>query len=516
MNPHTLAPLALGMAAFILCPGLRLDPAAHLVAAEATSTTVSWSETSPNARVNKSLLKYLNLASVFQNMEDPTNPRWEITDDFIKFYGINSNQTAALSQVLSNAHHKLRRVEGDHLIEMPQPANLGRYQAPKTLKVVDQASFELTNYSEPLQKLKNEVQQQISQSIGPSLATEFWRQAAILSRAFNKYEPIAPNRPPQAEQTTHTIRLIEFNGRLSVDRVRVTRNWDPTGKSRGESSDGGPYFPTEDPFCPVSLATKLKAWRHAIQDYTSTNHVGPEQPLQGISRERSMRLAGGNRTPSFPSSNQPTRWNEKVDFIEIPKEALPLLNLPTLRDHALTPEVITLFSLSNAQATDVNKLYNQLRTRFETVERSHMTLTDAEKRKFLLKAFPDDANGLQVEWKSKLATLVGESRAKWLHTLILNQRVGPNNLAYSFEDMEDGFDAPRLWSTWLLRGTEELELELEDRPNDPTGPRVRFKLPRKGPQNNPAAFMRSRPQPVEIPKVIHLFNPEVFNHQKSL
>ena len=516
MNSRNLAQLGFGLAAFVLCQSLRLDPQSSLAAAEANAITNSWSESSPNARVGKSLLKHLTLVSVFQNLEDPTQPRWEMTDDFIRFYGLNPNQTFALSQILSNAQHKLRRIEGDHLVEMKEPANLGRYRSPETLKVRDQVSFELRNYSEPLLNLQNEIRRQLSEALGPTLATEFWRQAPPLVRGFGKYEPFIPNQPPQAEQTTHTIRLIEFNGRLSVDRVRVTRHWDPSGKSHGESTDGGPYFPSEDPFCPIPFASKLKGWRVAIQDYTRTNHVAPEKPIEGISRERSMKLALGSRAPSTPAGNNPKRWEDKTDFIEIPKEALPLLNLPTIRDHALTPELITVLDLSQAQASAVNALYNQLRKRFEALEKSQMTPIDPDKRKFLLKAFPDAANGLQVEWKSTLATLVGENRAKWLHTLILNQRLGPNNLPYSLEDIEDGVDAPHRWSSWLLRGTDDIELQVEDGPNIPNGPRVRFKLRNVGPPNTPAAAMRARPQPVETQKVIHLFNPEVFDLHKSL
>jgi hypothetical protein len=121
-------------------------------------------------------------------------------------------------------------------------------------------------------------------------------------------------------------------------------------------------------------------------------------------------------------SSSASAWDDKSPFVDLPKSIIKSLRIAGLApDGGISAEAVTLFGLKPEEEKAVRALYDQMKLRFEQVERANFARTEPGKNSFVIRAFPEQATALQQEWTEKLKELVGKNRGELLDDSIRTQ-----------------------------------------------------------------------------------------------
>jgi hypothetical protein len=109
------------------------------------------------------------------------------------------------------------------------------------------------------------------------------------------------------------------------------------------------------------------------------------------------------------------RWDNQSPFVDLPKSLIKSLQIAGLApEGGLSPEAVTLFGLNPEEEKAISALYDQIRLRFEQMEREHFSRVEPGKNSFVVRAFPEKSAALRREWTEKLQDLVGQGRGELL------------------------------------------------------------------------------------------------------
>lgn len=445
-----------------------------------------WIEASDTARIPKGLLPHLQFDAQ-EYASGPGVPWSSVSAIFVQIYHLRDEETKALNNALRKLQRDRRFEEGRHMQPLEGETKFGTYRSPEGLLVLAQRSFQLSPYSDDLVPIDEAFNAEIVRALGKERAERFRGHS--------------PSRlPPGAkvieETTTITFRLIEFEGKRSVDRVKVY--------PQGRGHDGGPFFEEEDEFAPESLRPLLRQWRANAVEFSRTTGVGV-----GKANVAGSLADGRASVDAKPSLDQriDAGWDEKVPYVDIPKSLIPRLGLTGSHEGGISPEVVLLFGLSTDDVNAVMALFNQLKIRFEALEATQLERSNAGAGRFILHRFADLAQPLRTEWTAKLETLVGKSRAKLLDSCM--RSMPPESLTRMLL-LGRGPD-PMLrmsgWPVWLNRGEKEVSFDVRLG----QGPDERFSLEFKILEGEGAGRGSVGGPMTAFPEAFkHLFHPEVF------
>jgi hypothetical protein len=438
-----------------------------------------WVEDSKYARVTKTLLRELSIPSV--TITNHETIQFVLTDEFINAFKLMPSEIDQVSRALTNALHEYRTVEGKHFEPTDQPANFGAPGGRGGPAPGEKFNFRLIPFPEEAAAIRQRLEAAVLSSLGEERSSFFWENGLpFLNSELNTFTNDTPRPPGATSTTTYSFVLPTLNpGRVDWYRATVTEH----RGGRGGGSSGRTYGEPLDRYAPESLKPILAQWRKTAAKDTLKSESPKAQALTPAPvKESETAISNPENQTASPKANSQSasgpqsapRWDNDVSFVDLPKSSIASLKVPGLTmDEDLSPEATALFGLSADDQKAVRDLYNNMKARFQKLERAHFERTEPNKNSFVLKAFPEKSAALKSEWVEKLKELVGPTRGELLDQSIRTRLTGFHLMKRNNRGERMGPDMRFFENgpTWLHRGTAKTTLNVTtgvDRNGRPT------------------------------------------------
>ena len=431
----------------------------------------AWSETSATVRAPKSVLSQIAIQPVvvtnFERME------FVLTDKFTQAFRLTSPEVERVTAGLAEALHQWRLEEGKHLEPIDKEPDLGPFPVRRLPASAERFFFHLTPFPQEAAAIRRRLDDVVLATLGEQRAKLFWQNGrGMLDGEMNPFTKETQLPDGMARSITYTFALDSGNPPSRIDRLVRTVMTDH-GKVNGTSGGGRPYGAALDEYAPEKMKPVLARWRQMIAERAAKSGLvaAARTPPSGESRApaEAIPLAGRQAEaaapapPSAPPFRQKSaQWDDTTVLVDLPKTVVHSLKVPGLTvEGEISPEAEALFKLTPAEAAKVRSLYEEMRVRFERLERSHFERTQPDTNSFVLRAFPEESAALRDEWVTRLKGLIGANRGELLDYSIRTPvnpmdpltRVGPPRNDPERRIQDYGAD-------WLHRGTDEVRFDV--------------------------------------------------------
>ena len=401
-----------------------------------------WSESSDYVRVPKRFLEQIEIRAI--TMTNSETRAYVLTDEFVQTFRLTRSEVERMTASLAEALHEYRTVEGKHLLPTDRVANAELLQrtAPPPR---ERLSFDLVPFPDEARAIRQKLKENVLKTLGAERSKIFFSQSELSLGEMSTYFRTS---------TTFTYQLTDHAKRGLGLLVDLYKSY--TGGAHGIT-----YTAHLDQYAPEALKPVLTQWRKTIADRTAKSAAVGETPRAIQSNERVW--PNNQKAPkaeAASSSASSSLWDDKSPFVDLRKTLIKSLQVPGLTpDGGISPEAMTLFGLKAEEEKAVHALYDEMKVRFEQLERTHFTRTQPAKNSFVIRAFPEQSATLRQEWMEKLKDLVGRSRGELLDHSI---RTAPSPFQLMRRSDRPMFDRVFLSSgpDWLHRGAAEVHLDV--------------------------------------------------------
>ncbi len=431
-----------------------------------------WSEASDYSRVPKSFLSQITIHPI--TMTNTETRQFVLTDEFVQTFKLTPSEVERMTASLADALHQYRMEEGRHLQPTNEVVDVGPPQR-RGPAAVEKFSFELVPFPEEARAIRRQLEEIVPKTLGEERSNFFWQSEMMLGGEMNTFSRESP--PGTVQSTAFTYQLTDANPGPFVDFYKSTTTRRVDGRAGGGGGYSGiTYTAPLDQYAPEAMKPVLVRWRKAIADGTVRSKAPPSpevprvvQPSERVSPSTPQAKETAVAKSSPPRGESPTQsttpWDDKSPFVDLPKSVIKSLQVVGLTpEGGISPEAVTLFGLKPEEGKSVRALYDQMKVRFEQVERAHFARMEPGKMNFAIRAFPEKSEAFQLEWTAKLKDLVGKTRGELLDHSIRTQhspfqmmrqmRQDPRAREDLFRGLQDrGPD-------WLHRGNAEVQLDV--------------------------------------------------------
>ncbi len=334
-----------------------------------------WSEGSHFVRIGKAVLPELSVPSL--EVRDYVSMDLALNEKFIKVFRLTELEIRQISAGLTNAQHRCRMLERDYL-EPISELEAGEFMPREKGDQIFNFRVKPFLLSSETANIRQEFKRVVISAIGNERGFFFFENGAPLEAMFRG--------------TGGMIYSYLFPAIAPGEVYRFSYN-------AGCGGHSGLFVSQLDRYAPESLKSILERWRAREKSHGTGAATRPVEL-----RPEAERASTDNGT-----------WDEQSPYVEIPKELLStFVILGLMPDGTMNPQIAALLGLSSGEQNSVMKLYREMKRRFESVERLHLTRIEQGKNRFRLGTFPEKSADLRSEWSSELKALLGEVRANLL------------------------------------------------------------------------------------------------------
>lgn len=438
----------------IRCPAADSD-ARNAKPAANVPQVYPWSDASPYVRIPKTFLREINLFSI--TISNHETMEFVVAEEFANLCSVTPSEKKQLTSAVTNARHEYYKAKARHWAPSKDKANLGGREPT----VIERFDFKQRPIPEARAAILEALKQQVLAILGEERAGLFWGFGGMLDSENTAFGGESKPPPGTTNSTTYTFLLRKAARGLEIEEFRETVSGGPGG--RGGGAGAWRYVESFDQYAPESMRPVLARWRKTIAEAnTNETQTGTTTSRPSSSGAQARMMAKTSQEPGMPVSPSGSgatfaKWENGASFVDVPKSAIKLFRIAGLTvGEEVSDEAVTLFGLTPPERRRVDALFKEMKARFEKLERAHFEQTNTTANSFVIRAFPDEAKALQMEWSRQLAGIVGIQRGPLLEESIRtpywpNFRRGNQG----FERMRPGREA-----NWLKRGVAETRFDV--------------------------------------------------------
>ena len=395
-----------------------------------------WSEDSTYTRVPKELLQRISIPSF-------NNVAWRVptvSDSIAHALAMDAQESERVRALWDDSLRRFAALQSAHMKPI-EPLPPVQADGPK---VAETRRFQITPFANEAEKLVEDYRSELSAILGSQRAELFWLNGSNAVYAnllpFDIVRPrpvftVVQNGPPSG---TITYRLFSQEDPASGAKY---------GQIRREP--GGPLRESADSFEPAIIQPILATWRGWMRDGTFPG------PFRVELTSPQSRL-GSARSPEAPG------WDDRVDYVDLPKALIPELSIPALFNADLpyqrpngtmtvdngagpdeiSPEAISFFGLAASERQGILDLFKEMNGRFKELERVHFQRVAPNANEFVIRAFPGEMAGLKQWWMDELGAMLGTNRAALIaNAFLVSSGYGTSQLSRrAVPETKEAFD----------------------------------------------------------------------------